>query len=234
MEQGYIILQCTASDTSLGTAFGTVSDTNSGIGILYIEKLCNNQNISHLFPNENHLESTISAPHRHKNGTPSDTPSGTKKNKDINIFINDNNAHAHESIQQEINEMNANQSWQEAICMRHPFHPTIHQTSIIMHPISVNQVLRISSATPSSGLSVSHSVLSERQRADMATFKKLFPSEEHVLAFFAPAGVQALYSYLRREYVSQGRDPRESSLYQLGKITDEQLQIVLSEEESAF
>ena len=68
----------------------------------------------------------------------------------------------------------------------------------------------------------------------MATFKKLFPSEEHVLAFFAPAGIQALYSYLRREYVSQGRDPRESSLYQLGKITDEQLQIVLSEEESAF
>ena len=90
MEQGYIILQGTASDTSLGTAFGTASDTNSGTGILYIEKLCNNQNISHLFPNENHLESTISAPHRHKNGTPDDTPTGTKKNKDINIFINNN------------------------------------------------------------------------------------------------------------------------------------------------
>ena len=124
MEQGYIILQGTASDTSLGTALGTASDTNSGTGILYIEKLCNNQNISHLSPNENHLESTISALYRHKNGTPDDTPSGTKKNKDINIFINDNNAHAHESIQQEINEMNANQSWQEAICMRYHITPT--------------------------------------------------------------------------------------------------------------
>ena len=57
-------------------------------------------------------------------GTPSDTLGGTKKNKDINIFINDNNAHAYESIQQEINEMNANQSWQEAICMRYHITPT--------------------------------------------------------------------------------------------------------------
>ena len=135
--------------------------------------------------------------------------------------------------------MNANQSWQEAICMRHPFHPTIHQTSIIMHPISVNQVLRISSATPSSGLSVSHSVLSERQRADMATFKKLFPSEEHVLAFFAPCKWNAALQHVEKctfcpSATLRLLDSRESPLYQLGKITDEQLQIVLNEEEPAF
>ncbi len=47
-------------------------------------------------------------------------------------------------------------------------------------------------------------------------------------------GITALYSYLRREYVGQGRDPRESPLYRLGKINDEQLQIVLSSEEPAF
>ena len=122
----------TTSDTDFGTTNDTDSGTTSGTGFdtssLYKEKHINKQNFSHLSSYNNDSEPTSSTSHRHKddtlNDTPIDTPSGTKKNKDINNFINDNNARVHENIQQEINEMNANHSWQESICIRHHITPS--------------------------------------------------------------------------------------------------------------
>ncbi len=118
----------TGFGTTTGTGFGTTTGTGSDTSISHKEKYNNKQNVSRLSPYDNYLDPISSASHRHiddtLNGTPTDTPSGTKKNKDINNIINDNNAREHESIQQEINEMTANHSWQESICIRHHITPS--------------------------------------------------------------------------------------------------------------
>lgn len=44
-------------------------------------------------------------------------------------------------------------------------------------------------------------------------------------------GKAALWAYLRREYVGKGRDVRESALYQYGRITEKECQMIESGEE---
>lgn len=56
-----------------------------------------------------------------------------------------------------------------------------------METISANQLRQTISVKHKNGLSVSHRTLSDRQRNDMATFKRFFPSEKEAIAFFAPA-----------------------------------------------
>lgn len=47
-------------------------------------------------------------------------------------------------------------------------------------------------------------------------------------------GKAALWAYLRREYVGKGRDVRESALYQYGRITEKECQMIESGEEIAL
>ena len=45
------------------------------------------------------------------------------------------------------------------------------------------------------GLSVSHKTLSTRQHSDIATFKRLFPTEQQVIAYFSPANWPAILNH---------------------------------------
>ena len=47
-------------------------------------------------------------------------------------------------------------------------------------------------------------------------------------------GIPALYHYLRREYVAQGKDIRQSTVYKAGIITEKQLAFIESGEEIPF
>lgn len=115
----------TANSTVNDTANGTVPNAVEGTAKEYhkpqiINDLHSGQSAPSAQQNvcEQHLSGTA-------NDTPNDTANGTKKNKDINISINNiNRAREDEkSIQDEIHEMAENESWKEAICMRHHISP---------------------------------------------------------------------------------------------------------------
>lgn len=116
----------TPSSTPMSTPSGTPSGTLSDYS---------NQLTDNTFANlENGSKTQAPAHSQHT----TNTGSSTNTNKDIkdinNIFINDNNARARKknsnengcqekSIHDEIREMSANESWMEAICMRHHIAP---------------------------------------------------------------------------------------------------------------
>lgn len=97
-------------ETSSGIPGGTTTGTFTGTTTSQAKKEDDALEAKEIQSHQTTFQEPSAAQSRHNGGT---------KNNRNNIINNDNDTCARKSIQDEVHEMSANQSWREAICMRH-------------------------------------------------------------------------------------------------------------------